>query len=96
MLLASLIKPALHLHFVLSHRRRLFRTLFKARGATLSKPAARRGPEKARRLAGDEIGFLIGYEEPSSFFRAFREWTGETPQEARNAAVESTEIRAAM
>jgi AraC-like DNA-binding protein len=30
-----------------------------------------------------EIGFLIGFEEPSSFFRAFRGWTGETPHSAR-------------
>jgi AraC-like DNA-binding protein len=33
-----------------------------------------------------EIGFLVGYEEPSSFFRAFREWTGETPESVRLAA----------
>ncbi|MEM9018379.1 MAG: AraC family transcriptional regulator ligand-binding domain-containing protein [Verrucomicrobiota bacterium] len=30
-----------------------------------------------------EISFLIGYEEPSSFFRAFREWTGLTPEVVR-------------
>jgi AraC-like DNA-binding protein len=30
-----------------------------------------------------EIGFLIGFEEPSSFFRAFRVWTGETPESVR-------------
>ena len=33
-----------------------------------------------------EISFLIGFEEPSSFFRAFREWTGETPEAVRLAA----------
>ncbi|MEM1206613.1 MAG: AraC family transcriptional regulator ligand-binding domain-containing protein [Acidobacteriota bacterium] len=32
-----------------------------------------------------EIGFLLGYEEPSSFFRAFRAWTGETPAAVRGA-----------
>ena len=35
------------------------------------------------RLAYTEIGFLIGYEEPSSFFRAFRDWTGTTPEAVR-------------
>jgi AraC-like DNA-binding protein len=36
-----------------------------------------------------EIGFLIGFEEPSSFFRAFRGWTGETPESVRFAVRES-------
>jgi AraC-like DNA-binding protein len=36
-------------------------------------------------LAYPEISFLIGFEEPSSFFRAFREWTGETPDSMRMA-----------
>ena len=30
-----------------------------------------------------EIAFLIGYEEPSSFHRAFHTWTGQTPERAR-------------
>ncbi len=30
-----------------------------------------------------EIAFLVGYSELSAFHRAFRKWTGETPQEAR-------------
>lgn len=33
-----------------------------------------------------EISFLIGFEEPSSFFRAFREWTGVTPESMRVSA----------
>lgn len=32
-----------------------------------------------------EIAFLLGYEEPNSFFRAFRGWTGKTPDVARTA-----------
>ena len=38
------------------------------------------------KLAYAEISFLIGFEEPGSFFRAFREWTGETPETVRLAA----------
>lgn len=30
-----------------------------------------------------EIAFLIGYNEPNSFFRAFHDWTGKTPDEVR-------------
>lgn len=37
-------------------------------------------------LAYAEISFLVGFEEPSSFFRAFREWTGVTPSSLRDRA----------
>lgn len=30
-----------------------------------------------------QIAFLLGYEEPNSFFRAFRTWTGQTPEYVR-------------
>ncbi len=33
-----------------------------------------------------EVAYLCGYEEQTSFFRAFRQWTGETPA-ARRAAL---------
>jgi AraC-like DNA-binding protein len=32
-----------------------------------------------------EIAFLLGYDEPSSFHRAFHQWSGTTPQRARSA-----------
>jgi AraC-like DNA-binding protein len=32
-----------------------------------------------------EIAFLLGYEDPSSFYRAFRDWTGQTPERVRTA-----------
>ncbi len=35
-------------------------------------------------LSGAEIGFLLGYDDPSSFFRAFQRWTGETPETVRS------------
>ena len=34
-------------------------------------------------LSYPEIAYLIGFEEPSSFYRAFREWTGRTPESFR-------------
>jgi len=36
-----------------------------------------------RTLSASEVAFLLGYAEPGAFFRAFRRWTGETPQSWR-------------
>lgn len=33
-----------------------------------------------------EVAFLIGYDDPNSFYPAFRSWTGLTPQAARAAS----------
>ena len=38
-------------------------------------------------LSATEIAFLLGYGETSSFYRAFRNWTGGTPEQARTALV---------
>ncbi|MEM7585405.1 MAG: AraC family transcriptional regulator ligand-binding domain-containing protein [Acidobacteriota bacterium] len=40
------------------------------------------------KLSGAEISFLLGFEDPNSFFRAFHAWTGETPEQARMAMME--------
>jgi len=34
-------------------------------------------------MSGSEISFLLGYEDPNSFFRAFQQWTGQSPERAR-------------
>ena len=34
-------------------------------------------------LPVDEISFLLGFEDPHSFYRAFKAWTGATPQSVR-------------
>jgi AraC-like DNA-binding protein len=39
------------------------------------------------KLAIAEISFLLGFSEPSAFFRAFKRWTGTTPLEARRRVV---------
>ena len=33
--------------------------------------------------SGAEISFLLGFEDPNSFVRAFRSWTGDTPEKVR-------------
>jgi AraC-like DNA-binding protein len=37
------------------------------------------------RVPAHDVAFLIGYSEPSAFYRAFRRWTGRTPQEFRQS-----------
>lgn len=36
-------------------------------------------------LPGYEIAFLLGFEDPNSFYRAFMAWTGQTPETVRDA-----------
>lgn len=38
-------------------------------------------------LSTDEVAFLLGYASESAFRRAFRRWTGQSPAEARRAAL---------
>lgn len=38
------------------------------------------------RLSASEIGFLLGFEDPNSCFRAFNDWTGKTPEALRESA----------
>lgn len=42
------------------------------------------------RLSNGEISFLLGFEDPNSFFRAFHEWTGNTPEGLRREVAHRT------
>ena len=35
------------------------------------------------KLSGSEISYLLGFEDPNSFFRAFHAWTGQTTEQVR-------------
>lgn len=37
-------------------------------------------------LSAAEVAYLLGYQEPTSFFRAFRRWTGRTPEDYRSGS----------
>ncbi len=37
------------------------------------------------RRSASEIAYLLGFEEPNSFFRAFHRWTGTTPESLRQS-----------
>jgi AraC-like DNA-binding protein len=41
------------------------------------------------RYSNAEIAFLLGYEDPNSFIRAFHSWTGSTPEVSRQALMNS-------
>jgi AraC-like DNA-binding protein len=43
-----------------------------------------------RRIKAVEVGFLLGFSDPSAFYRAFRRWTGKTPVEYRESGMTST------
>jgi AraC-like DNA-binding protein len=39
-----------------------------------------------RSISIEEVAFLLGFAEPSTFFRSFKRWTGRTPRRFRIAA----------
>ena len=78
---ARLHMSARTLHRRLQDERTSFRRVVEEARASL----ARRYLHETTFTAA-EIAFLLGYSEPSVFHRAFRRWTGQTPQGFREAA----------
>jgi AraC-like DNA-binding protein len=58
-------------------------TTFNVVRETVRKELAQRYLDEGLAIA--EISFLLGFSEPSAFFRAFKRWTGTTPRTARTA-----------
>lgn len=73
------------------HRRTLNRRL-RASGTTFQRELDRVRFDVACQLltatglTANEVAFALGYEDPSSFVRAFRRWTGSTPSRWRTAS----------
>ena len=59
-------------------------TTFQQELSTLREKLARHYLAKSP-YSSAEISFLLGYDDPNSFFRAFHAWTGQTPERARAA-----------
>ncbi|MEM9035582.1 MAG: AraC family transcriptional regulator ligand-binding domain-containing protein [Actinomycetota bacterium] len=64
-----------------------------AEGTTFQRVLDRTREDLARHYLADpdisaaDISFLLGYEETSSFYRAFHNWTGDTPEQVRTATL---------
>jgi len=75
---------------VLSIRKRSLQRRLRSEGTSYSQVLHRTREKLARHdllateLSGPEIGFLLGYDDASSFYRAFQEWTGQTPEGLRS------------
>ena len=47
-------------------------------------------------ISATEIGFLLGFDDASSFFRAFQSWTGSTPDATRRALRADKHVKAGL
>lgn len=45
---------------------------------------------QSNRLSAAEISFLLGFQDETSFHRAFKSWTGATPDALRLASIEGS------
>ncbi|MCS7481928.1 AraC family transcriptional regulator ligand-binding domain-containing protein [Umezawaea endophytica] len=69
----------------LLHERTTFQTVLTDTRTTLAHQYLRNDD-----LTVDQISFLLGYDDPKSFYRAYRTWTGSTPAQTRLAHMATT------
>ena len=87
---AERVAQSLHMSVRTLHRN------LQLEGATFSELLNLLRQEQATRYLADsdisisEVGFLLGFSELSSFYRAFKRWTGTTPAEFRAAIASAT------
>lgn len=73
--------------------KRTLQRYLKNEGTTFQKELNRTREHLARHylanstLPGSQISFLLGFDDPNSFIRAFRSWTGKTPEAVRSELV---------
>ncbi|MCV6588196.1 MAG: AraC family transcriptional regulator [Marinobacterium sp.] len=52
------------------------------------------GYMNSQQLSINDVAALMGFDEPSAFFRSFKKWTGQTPGEYRRSLQESQQLQA--
>lgn len=73
--------------------KRTLQRYLKNEGTTFQKELNKTREQLARHylenssLPGSQISFLLGFDDPNSFVRAFRSWTGKTPEKVRSELV---------
>jgi AraC-like DNA-binding protein len=74
---------------ICGYNRRKLSTLLRSRGTTIAKEVAAMRADKARHLLIDseqrvaDIALSVGFSDPTVFSRAFKNWTGQSPQQFR-------------
>jgi AraC-like DNA-binding protein len=74
---------------ICGYSRRKLATLLRNRGTTIAKEIAAMRADKARHLLIDskqrvaDIALSVGFSDPTVFSRAFKKWTGQSPQQFR-------------
>jgi len=74
---------------ICGYNRRKLSTLLRSKGTTIAKEISAMRADKARQLLIDskqrvaDIALSVGFTDPTVFSRAFKNWTGQSPQQFR-------------